>query len=170
MTQFNLTNNVDSDIIHLNVAGTSITILSSQHAVEELLEKTSAMDSDRLARRKVVQNVLHPTVLPGLHSAKLSATHELLRRTLQDPDHVLSHARHIAGRLIMAVTYRIDVSSEEDPHFALGEAAVNALVIAGIPGRFLIDTFPILKYVPEWVPGAGFERTARFWKELAGLR
>ncbi len=39
----------DSDIIHLNVAGTSIIVLSSSEAAVNLLEKRSAIYSDRQA-------------------------------------------------------------------------------------------------------------------------
>lgn len=35
-----------------------------------------------------------------------------------------------------------------------------------IPGKFLVDVLPWLKYVPEWVPGASFQRLAREWKEV----
>ncbi|KAF9526837.1 cytochrome P450 [Crepidotus variabilis] len=39
-----------------------------------------------------------------------------------------------------------------------GLAAINK---AGIPGKFLADVMPMLKYVPEWMPGAGFQTKAR---------
>jgi hypothetical protein len=39
----------DSDIIHLNIAGTSIIVLSSTEAAMNLLEKRSAIYSDRQA-------------------------------------------------------------------------------------------------------------------------
>ena len=33
-----------------------------------------------------------------------------------------------------------------------------------IPGTFLVDTFPFLKYVPLWIPGAGFQKNALEWR------
>jgi hypothetical protein len=30
----------------------------------------------------------------------------------------------------------------------------------------LVDVFPILKHVPEWVPGAGFQVQAKKWREM----
>jgi hypothetical protein len=44
----------------------------------------------------------------------------------------------MAGRLIISVTYGIDVLPSEDPYIALVEAAVNALIIAAVPGKFLV--------------------------------
>lgn len=32
------------------------------------------------------------------------------------------------------------------------------------PGAFIVDVFPLLRYLPEWFPGAGFRRSARIWK------
>jgi hypothetical protein len=33
------------------------------------------------------------------------------------------------------------------------------------PGAFLVDVFPLLRYVPSWVPGAGFKKKAREWRQ-----
>lgn len=41
-----------------------------------------------------------------------------------------------------------------------------ASAMGAIPGKFLVDVFPWLKYVPEWFPGAGFQRQGREWKAL----
>jgi len=38
---------------------------------------------------------------------------------------------------------------------------------ATIPGAFLVDTFPILKYIPSWFPFAGFKRKAKIWARVA---
>ncbi len=38
--------------------------------------------------------------------------------------------------------------------------ANRAMVVAAIPGRFLVDYIPFLRYIPEWVPGAKFQKLA----------
>ena len=43
---------------------------------------------------------------------------------------------------------------------------MGAFKVAAVPGAFLVDALPILKYVPSWFPGAGFQRKAREWKQL----
>ena len=42
---------------------------------------------------------------------------------------------------------------------------MNGLIEAGIPGSFLVDLFPILRYVTSWFPGAGLKRKAARWGE-----
>jgi len=31
----------------------------------------------------------------------------------------------------------------------------------------MVDLFPSLKYVPEWMPGAGFKTKAKEWRKLS---
>jgi hypothetical protein len=35
------------------------------------------------------------------------------------------------------------------------------------PGRFLVDVFPWLRFVPEWFPGTGWKKTAREWRQAS---
>ncbi|KAJ7626738.1 cytochrome P450 [Mycena rosella] len=185
-----------SDILHLNAAGTSLIILSSTKAATDLLDKKSAIYSNRprmpmvtelmgwdfnfdihcsafsshlhrRMHRRLFHSVFHNEAAQLFRPTELTATHELLRRILHDPDAVMDHLRHMAGEIIMSVTYGIDVLPKNDPYVALAEHAVQSLADASIPGRFLVDSIPILKHVPEWIPGAGFQRQAKAWKGLA---
>jgi hypothetical protein len=66
----------------------------------------------------------------------------------------------------MSMTYGVDVKKTDDPLIGLAEAAAGSAAQALIPGAFLVDTIPILKYIPEFVPGAGFQKQARIWRKL----
>ena len=41
---------------------------------------------------------------------------------------------------------------------------------AARPGRFLVEDFPWLWFIPEWFPGAGWKKTAREWRHLSDKR
>ncbi|KAG6846728.1 hypothetical protein H0H93_012210 [Arthromyces matolae] len=73
----------------------------------------------------------------------------------------------MAGETILSVAYGINVTSKDDPFLKTAEEAVHSLFVAAIPGTFLVDSLPILKYVPEWMPFAGFKRKAKYWRKLA---
>ncbi|KAF7338938.1 Cytochrome P450 [Mycena venus] len=73
----------------------------------------------------------------------------------------------MAGALIMDVAYGIDVLPIDDPYIRLAKAALQGLALATLPGAFLVDTIPWLKYVPSWVPGAEFKRKATYWGKFA---
>jgi hypothetical protein len=66
----------------------------------------------------------------------------------------------------MDIAYGIKVSESEDPYISNAEEALKGLAEAGTPGSFLVDLLPILKYVPSWMPGAGFKRKAAYWRKV----
>lgn len=37
---------------------------------------------------------------------------------------------------------------------------------AVVPGKWIVDLLPFLEHAPGWVPGTGFQRTAREWKQV----
>ena len=66
----------------------------------------------------------------------------------------------------MSVTYGISVKESNDPYISNVEEALKGIAEAGIPGAFLVDLIPSLKYVPDWFPGAGFKRKAAYWRRV----
>jgi hypothetical protein len=76
-------------------------------------------------------------------------------------------AYSMAGTIIMSVTYGLEVTSKNDPYIVTAKQGVQPLSQAVVPGAFLVDAIPALKYVPSWMPFAGFQRKAREWRKLA---
>jgi hypothetical protein len=66
----------------------------------------------------------------------------------------------------MQVAYGIKVQESDDPYISLSEEALKRLDEASMPGTFLVDFLPILKYVPSWFPGAGFQKKAARSREV----
>ena len=64
---------------------------------------------------------------------------------------------------ILSVTYDITVKDSDDPYITTAEIALDGFAEAGIPGSFVVDYLPFLKYIPSWMPGAGFKRKAAHW-------
>lgn len=64
----------------------------------------------------------------------------------------------------MDICYAIDVSPKEDPYVVTAQKALAGLNAASLHGAFLVEIIPLLKYVPSWVPGAGFQKKAKEWK------
>ncbi|KAJ7138644.1 cytochrome P450 [Mycena filopes] len=186
-----LSRRYDSDVIHFNLAGQSLVVLSSWRAADDLLEKRSSMYSDRPSftmsfelmkwdfnivlmkygpqwrthRRLLGQN-FNSRDAQKFRPIELTATRALLRRLLSNPTDYRRQIRHMAGETIMALTYGIDVLPADDPYIALAEHAVRVGETAAAPGNFWVDTVPFLKHIPDWVPGAGFKYKAKEWQEL----
>ena len=72
----------------------------------------------------------------------------------------------LSGATIVKISYGIDVQESNDPIISLTEESLNGIIQASIPGAFWVDFFPILKYVPSWFPGAGFQKKAAHWSQI----
>ncbi|KAJ7823206.1 cytochrome P450 [Mycena olivaceomarginata] len=175
----------DSDIIHLDLAGTSVIVLSSFEATDALFEKRSSLYSDRgdfpmltelmgwdfdIAMMKYGEEWrTHRRLFNGAFNVKASRkyepvelvrTHALLARLLHAPEDFMHHLRQMAGEIIMAVAYGIDVLPSDDLYVTLAHKAGRAFSSGAVSGAYLVDTFPILRHIPRWFPGAGFKRQA----------
>ncbi|KAJ4253991.1 hypothetical protein NW762_010394 [Fusarium torreyae] len=51
-----------------------------------------------------------------------------------------------------------------DPLIDMVRKVVDEFGIAAKPGSFMVDLIPLLRYVPDWCPGAGFKTLAKQWK------
>ncbi|PPQ85587.1 hypothetical protein CVT25_000031, partial [Psilocybe cyanescens] len=183
---------LDTDILYLNVAGTSIVVLDSAEAVLELCEKRSSIYSDRARmpminelmgwnfnfgfmkygerwrrHRRLMHHNFHPTAALRFRPHSLRAARNMLNRFLDIPNNVIGNLRHMAGETIISIAYGLAVKPKDDLYIRTAEKGVHPLLVAGVPGAFLVDMLPFLKYVPEWMPGAGFQTKAREWKKLA---
>ncbi|KAJ7113938.1 cytochrome P450 [Mycena epipterygia] len=186
-----------SDIIHLDVAGRSIVVLSSMEAIGELLERRSSLYSDRprmvmlnellgldygialidfsasslgdlwlRSLRKIFHQSFNIVAAKQFYPKERAATNQLLRRLLIDPHKGMEHFRHMAAALIMDVTYGITVLPSNDPYIDLAEEVMHVMSFVSVPGRFLVETVPVLKYVPSWFPGADLKRKAEKWRPV----
>ena len=65
----------------------------------------------------------------------------------------------------MKIGYGIAVQESDDPYISMVEEVMDGTAQAGIPGSFWVDFFPILRYVPSWFPGAGFQKKGARWRK-----
>ncbi|KAF9463408.1 cytochrome P450 [Collybia nuda] len=180
-----------TDVIHLDVAGTSIVVLDNAERATALLEKRSHIYSGRprmpmlgelmgwdynlgfmpygsMLFRRRRRKLLHMAFQANPTEPQLlKATHRLLRRLLDGSDDTMGLIKHMAGEIIMSVTYGIDVLPTGDPYMPVIKEATKSIAIAAVPGAFFVDAIPVLKYIPDWMPFAGFKRKAKGWRKLA---
>ncbi|KAF9043239.1 cytochrome P450 [Panaeolus papilionaceus] len=102
--------------------------------------------------------------MQNLHPLVDHETRRFLKRTLGNHEDLMSHLRKLAGGVILKLTYGYEVVDGEDPFVNLIEGANANFNAATVPGAFPVDFFPILKKLPEWLPGGGFLKTAKEWK------
>ena len=66
----------------------------------------------------------------------------------------------------MRIAYGFDDMRQNEALIDNVEALIFGFLEAAVPGRYLVNNFPVLKYIPSWFPGAGFQTT---FKELSEL-
>ncbi|KAF7346270.1 Cytochrome p450 [Mycena sanguinolenta] len=66
----------------------------------------------------------------------------------------------------MATVYGYEVQPTNDHFVALSENAMKKLSASVFPGSVAVNTFPFLRYLPSWMPGAGFQRFAAECRQL----
>ena len=66
----------------------------------------------------------------------------------------------------MRTSYGIDDMKQNESFIHAAESLVDSFGDSMAPGRYLVNIFPILRYIPPWVPGAGFQKIFRRAAEL----
>ena len=70
------------------------------------------------------------------------------------------------GGTALSLAYGIEIKPIDDPFIELAELTVETLTNAASVGALLMDIIPIIKYIPEFVPGVGFKKQARIGRKL----
>ncbi|KAF8661204.1 hypothetical protein AX16_001484 [Volvariella volvacea WC 439] len=172
----------DPNILYLNLSRSNMIVLNSIPAAEELLERRSAIYSGRprftmiselmgwgfasslldygatwRQHRKFMHQSFHSNAVAQFKPHILKSTHTLMQNILSQPDNFGYYIWHMTAEAVLLITYGIQVQLKSDPIVELAERAMETVNQAFIPGRFLVDTFPWLKYIPSWVPFAEFQ-------------
>ncbi|KAI0718511.1 CyP450 monooxygenase [Cerioporus squamosus] len=175
------------DITSLKIFGTPMIVLGTHEAAVELLEKRSSIYSDRnmtptaelagfdwliaMMRygprwrklRAVFHQCMKPNAIVQYRPIQESEIKKYLLRLVEDPAKFYEHGRHLIGAMIIRVAYGLEVVGENDKYIKIAEDAMDCFNIVFQPGRYLVQTFPSLRHIPAWFPGAGFRREFAAW-------
>ncbi|PPQ88179.1 hypothetical protein CVT25_005144 [Psilocybe cyanescens] len=177
------------NIMHIDILGKSHIIINSAKIAKELLDKRSSIYSNRphfiyesvhydepfalqpygenwRRQRRLVAQDFSLGMTPRYFSLQEKEAAFLVRTLLQEPDKLFSEVKLRIAIIIMRVTYGYYIQSEDDPYLTVVLAAMTNFSKATAPGTFLVDFIPALKYMPRWMPGSGFLKTAEEWNKI----
>ncbi|KAI5121914.1 hypothetical protein M0805_000243 [Coniferiporia weirii] len=109
--------------------------------------------------RHLLHRFFQQSAVSDFHELQTQCTHKLLMRILDCPSDFNAHIRYSIGEMILMVAYGYRVAEKDDAYIKLVETGVQAAAEA--QGFFLVNAFPILKYLPEWFPGAIFHKVVK---------
>ncbi|KAI0788920.1 cytochrome P450 [Irpex lacteus] len=158
------------DVFSLRVPGKTIVVLNSEKAASDLLEKRSAIYSDRVRmgyydnigwgdatvfvsygpflsqQRKLYVEAFGKNVVSEYQSVQEREANTMLRGFLDSPKDFERHIQRYAGGIVTDIGYGHHIASFNDEFFDVGERMVKTIGMA---------TTPIAR-LPSWFPGAWF--------------
>ncbi|KAK7060436.1 hypothetical protein VNI00_001201 [Paramarasmius palmivorus] len=174
----------DSALIHFTVKGRQVVVVNEvKHAIE-LLEKRSKNYSNRptfpmmdlIGRQdnvgfqpygsqlRLSRRLIHESLRIGRWEDILDdESSTLLDGIRVSPDSYEQLLAQFIANVIVRYTYGKPADSD---YLALVEETAKHSSAAMIPGKWLIDSYPFLKYLPSWLPGGSFQTWAAEAKEL----
>ncbi|KAJ8700830.1 hypothetical protein PTI98_003818 [Pleurotus ostreatus] len=181
--------NTASDVIHLEALGNHIVVLDSVEAANDLLEKRSAIYSDRphilvfdmvgmndivlmpygeafRKHRKFVHSTITKRAITTFQPVQTKNARALALNLLENKNRHEMFFNMFATSVITGILYGHQVVSEDDEYMKLMDHQSMIAVNLGQPGGALLDILPFLQYLPAWFPGTGPAIRAREWRPM----
>ncbi|KAG9093309.1 hypothetical protein FS749_014628 [Ceratobasidium sp. UAMH 11750] len=183
---------IQSDVISLSMLGNTIVVLNSAQAAADLLDKRSAIYSDRTIppmildsnlmdwgkyvallhygdrwkeHRRMMHAWLQKSAARSFQQSQEQQTRMLLAHLLTSSDHLQDELyRTIAATLLRSV-YGYHLETLNDPFVIGAKTAIDNLARAAMSTNFLVNAFPALSHVPSWLPWTGWKQTAQAFRE-----
>ncbi|KZV92715.1 cytochrome P450 [Exidia glandulosa HHB12029] len=182
------------DIMSINVLGNTIVILNGEREVKELIISNGTTFAGRMrfpmaelsgwsnaigatspgdnlrTMKRFTNTFLGPNCArdyaPAIDALVTDCLHRLTHRDTSVALDPRAQLRRLAGAVILRVAYGYQVADEDDKFVKMSEAALATFFASTAP-VWLVNTFPIMRYIPTWMPGAHFKRQAAEWREIA---
>ncbi|KAG2023998.1 cytochrome P450 [Coprinopsis cinerea AmutBmut pab1-1] len=81
-----------------------------------------------------------------------------LRRIAANPKDFRQETRNFFGSVLVRISYGVSDPAYNNKLLRNAEAIVQCLSECVLPGRFLINVFPWLRFFPSWFPGTGWKQ------------
>ncbi|KAG7097523.1 hypothetical protein E1B28_004866 [Marasmius oreades] len=177
-------------IFHFRAFTINTIVLNNGKAALDLLESRSSIYSDRQTSvmldilagrqlsvsrvkfdhprfrtyRRMLNSALNREAAKAYQDIQTEEVHTLLRGLAKTPQEFLVLLRRNAGAVTLKLAYGYQVTSNNDEFVSQVD---NAFIYFGkkMSRLFLVDFFPILRFVPSWFPGAEFKTIAKEFKD-----
>ncbi|KAJ1302302.1 hypothetical protein OPQ81_001119 [Rhizoctonia solani] len=115
--------------------------------------------------RRVMASALHPAAARSYASQHLDTTLAFLRAVAANPESFMDATNTAVGSFIMRLAYGYISQPARDPLLAMVHESFRYLGIA-TSTYFLVNDFPLLRYLPRWFPGAHFQKIGKIGHDL----
>ncbi|KAH7335708.1 cytochrome P450 [Rhizoctonia solani] len=187
---------LNSDIIYLQMFGRNFIILNSAEAAIDILDKRSAIYSDRSPApmmsdprlmgwstnagmigyndlwrhyRRLLNNWFNTRAAPQFHEMQQNQARALLWRLLSvsKAEQPFAQARNdTLASTMFQVGYGYRLKDHDDPFFINARQTIHNFTEAAMFTNFWVNIFPTMIHIPDWFPGTGWKRTGREWRRI----
>ncbi|KAA1476674.1 cytochrome P450, partial [Dentipellis sp. KUC8613] len=189
VTYANWSKALQSDLISVKAFNQVTLVINSKKLAKELYEGRSAKYSDRpalvsielmgwdfntgllpysekwRARRRLLHQTLHAAAAQEYRPMQREKVHELLYKLHRDPENFEAHISSLGSSVAIAVAYG-DVGGKQDDFIRPAREAIDTLSLMGTPHSVIVNSLPILRHFPGWLPGFGFQVLAQECRKL----
>ncbi|PYH64197.1 cytochrome P450 [Aspergillus vadensis CBS 113365] len=135
---------------------------------DQMLGVVEYSDRFQEIRRALHQGIGSAKCVSQYNSVQEVEVRRFLLRLLDDPHSLNNQLRKMTGAVALQIAYGYTVEPHDnDPLVDLAERAVHDLGLVLTPGNWIVDVFPLLRYLPAWLPGAKFVRMADSFRKTA---
>ncbi|KAH6919313.1 cytochrome P450 [Coprinopsis sp. MPI-PUGE-AT-0042] len=169
-------------MVYLTAPGSSILVLNSLPVITDLLDRRSSNFSDRFqlpafelikmgwnfgllpygsrwrAHRREFQQLVGQNAVTRYRPVIRYHTAKYLRGLLKAPEHFVEATKSLFGQTIIHLAYGVKDEDYVKKQIHMAEENIRGHITAMIPGRYLVNTIPVLHHVPAWFPGAAWKR------------
>ncbi|CAE7160460.1 unnamed protein product [Rhizoctonia solani] len=122
-------------------------------------------DEQHKKMRRVMASALHPAAARSYASQHLDTTLGFLRAVAASPESFMDETNTAVGSFIMRLAYGHVSKTGKDPLLTMVHESFRYLGIA-TSTYFLVNDFPILRYLPTWFPGAHFQKIGKIGHDM----
>ncbi|PWY82348.1 flavonoid 3-hydroxylase [Aspergillus eucalypticola CBS 122712] len=182
-------------ISSITVFGQTLVVLNDPDMALEMLEKRSAKHSSRphlpiaelsgwdktlgllpynnrfRAYRKATYRELGSANAAGKFDGIVDKeVTRFLLRVIKSPNNLVDHLRKESGAIILRIGYGYTIEPHaRDPLVDLVDKAMDDFSQVVLPGAWLVNFVPFLKYLPTWFPGGKENETAKEYKDRLAI-
>jgi len=101
--------------------------------------------------RKMLQQSFTPAACKTYRTIQLDEARRACRQILTQPKQWEILARKFSSGIVMRIGFGVEIKDNDDPYIEMAIDAENATGGGGTPAGSIVDFFPLLRYLPDWL-------------------
>lgn len=104
--------------------------------------------------------------IEAFHNVLHDETRIYIASILKEPQTWTQHTGRFAGGIVLKLTYGYSAEPQNDPLVKLVDDAMGHFSETVGANAYMVDIFPILRFVPRWFPGTSWKRKAAEYRAI----